>query len=139
MNPPKCNEYDYISFLTAGPGVFTCTEAEKVQPDTEKRAAHDPINRLLYRLSPNAKALREEAIRFADLKSGVPISDDSASDKPYAQETEPLTRHRSGKHHGVVRGISLLTMLRSDGDAHIPCGYRIYHRKEDGRTENRHF
>jgi len=139
MNPPKCNEYDYINFLMASPGVFSCTEAGKVQPDTENGPAHDPINRLLYRLPPNAKALRDEAGQFADLKSGVLILDDSASDKPYAQETEPVTRHRSGKHHGVVKGINLLSMLRSDGDAHIPCDYRIYHKKEDGKTENRHF
>ena len=28
MNPPKCNEYDYIDFLNAAPKVSSCTEAE---------------------------------------------------------------------------------------------------------------
>jgi len=133
------NEYDYINFLTATPRVFSCTEAGKVQPDTENGPAHDSINRLLYRLPPNAKALRDEAGQFADLKSGVLILDDSTLDKPYAQEIELVTRHWSGKHHGVVKGINLLSMLWSDGDAHIPCDYRIYHKKEDGKTKNRHF
>mgnify|MGYP007030122129 CR=1 FL=1 len=49
MNPPKYNEYDYIDFLTAAPNVFSCTEAEKVQPDHECGPSHDPINRLLHR------------------------------------------------------------------------------------------
>ncbi len=40
MNPPKCNEYDYINFLTAAPKVFSCTEAEKVQPDYECGPSH---------------------------------------------------------------------------------------------------
>ncbi len=30
-------------------------------------------------------------------------------------------------------------MLQTDGDAHIPCDYRIYYKPEDGKTENEHF
>jgi putative transposase len=123
----------------ASPKVFSCTEAGKVQPDQENGPAHDPINRLLHRLPANAKALRDEAARFADPMSGVLIADDPTSDRLYAQKTEPDTRHRSGKHHKVVRGISLTTLLRTDGDAHIPCDFRIYHKDQDGKTENNHF
>lgn len=139
MNPPKCNEYDYINFLMASPRVFSCTEAGKVQPDRENGPAHDPINRLLYRLPANAKALRDEAAQFADLMSGVLIADDPTPDKLYAQKTEPVTRHRSGKHHKVVKGIRLTTLLRTDGDAHIPCDFRIYRKDRDGKTGNNHF
>ncbi|HAO19721.1 MAG: transposase [Desulfobacteraceae bacterium IS3] len=139
MNPPKCNEYDYINFLMAGPKVFSCTEAGKVQPDQENGPAHDSINRLLHRLPANAKALRDEAVQFADLMSGVLIADDPTSDKLYALKIEPVTRHRSGKHHKVVRGINLTTLLWTDGDAHIPCDFRIYHKDQDGKTENDHF
>jgi len=139
MNPPKCDENDYINFLMASPKVFSCTEAGKVQPDMENGPSHDSINRLLYRLCPNTKALRNESGQFVDFRRGVLISDDSASDKPYAQKIESVTRHWSGKHHGVVKGINLLTMLRSDGDAHIPCDYRIYHKNADDKTKNNHF
>jgi len=135
MNPPKCDENDYINFLMASPKVFSCTEAGKVQPDMENGPSHDSINRLLYRLCPNTKALRNESGQFVDFRRGVLISDDSASDKPYAQKIESVTRHWSGKHHGVVKGINLLTMLRSDGDAHIPCDYRIYHKNADDKTK----
>ena len=139
MNPPKCNEYDYINFLMASPGVFSCTEAGKVQPDQENGPAHDSVNRLLYRLPANAKALRDEAVQFADLMSGVLIVDDSTLDKLYAQKIELVTRHWSGKHHKVVKGINLTTLLRTDGDAHIPCDFRIYHKDQDGKTKNDHF
>jgi len=139
MNPPKCNEYDYINFLTASPRVFSCTEAEKVQPDQEYGPSHDSINRLLYRLSSDTEALRREASRSIDLSHGVLISDDSASDKPYAEKMQMVTYHRSGKHHSVVKGINPVTLLRTDGDMHIPCDYRIYCKEADGRTENGHF
>ena len=79
MNPPKCNEYGYISFLMASPGVFSRTEAGKVQPDQENGPEHGSVNRLLYRLSANAEALRDEAVQSADLMSGVLIADDPTS------------------------------------------------------------
>lgn len=139
MNPPKCNEYDYINFLMASPRVFSCTEAGKVQPDQENGPAHDSVNRLLYRLPANAKALRDEAVQFAGLMSGVLIVDDSTLDKLYAQKIELVTRHWSGKHHKVVKGINLTTLLWTDGDAHIPCDFRIYHKDQDGKTKNDHF
>jgi len=139
MNHPKSNEYGYINFLMASPGVFICSEAGKVQPDTENGPAHDSINRLLHRLPANAKALRDEAARSVDPMSAVLIADDSTSDRLYALKTEPVTRHRSGKHHKVVKGINLTALLRTDGDAHIPCDFRIYHKDQDGKTGNDHF
>jgi hypothetical protein len=138
MNSPKCNEYDYINFLMAAPGVFSCTEAEKVQPDHESGPSHDSINRLLYRLSSDTEVLWREAAPFTG-KGGFLISDDSTPDKPYAEKIQMVTYHRSGKHHSVVKGINLVTLLRTDGDAHIPCDYRIYHKEADGKTENQHF
>lgn len=139
MNPPKYNADDYINFLMGSPRIFSCTEAEKVQPDSEKMPSHDAINRLLYRLSSDTEALWHEASRFTDMRRGVLISDDSASDKLYAKKTEIVTHHWSGKHHRVVRGINLVTLLRTDGDSHIPCDYRIYHKEADGKTKNDHF
>jgi putative transposase len=139
MNSPKCNEYDYINFLMASPKIFSCTEAEKVQPDRERMPSHDSINRLLYRLSSDTEVLRQEAARFTDLKHGVLISDDSTLDKPYAKKIQMVTYHRSGKHHSVVKGINLVTLLRTDGDTHIPCDYRIYRKEADGKTKNEHF
>lgn len=139
MNPPKCNEYDYINFLTATPRIYSCTEAERVQPDQEKGPSHDSINRLLHRLPANAASLREESLKFVKRNEGVLVLDDSTLDKPYAQKIGLVTRHWSGKHHRVVKGINLVSLLWTDGDTHIPCDFRIYNKAGDGKTKNDHF
>ena len=36
MNPAKCTAEDYINFVIATPRVVTATEAERVQPQSEK-------------------------------------------------------------------------------------------------------
>ncbi|WBO86837.1 hypothetical protein O9Z63_20355 (plasmid) [Hymenobacter yonginensis] len=40
---------------------------------------------------------------------------DATLDKPYAHKMRLVTRHWSGKHHALVQGINLLTVLWSDG------------------------
>ncbi len=139
MNYPKHSEYDYINFLTSSPNVFSCLEAERVQPCKENKACHDSINRLLHRLPGSASALRKEACQFVDMTKGVLVIDDSTLDKPYSKKIELVTHHWSGKHHRVVKGINLVSLLWSDGDAHIPCDYRIYNKSVDGKTKNDHF
>ncbi len=50
-------DLDYINFLLAAPRVVSCTEAERVQPDGPRRAAHDAFNRVLHRLEPDTTPL----------------------------------------------------------------------------------
>lgn len=137
MNKPRCNEYDYISFLIATQRTYTCTEAAKVQPKKENAPHHDSLNRLLYRIEPNSQSLWEEAKKHVNLEDGVLVLDDATLDKLYAAKIELVTWHWSGKHHKVVKGINLQTLLWTDGDSHIPVDYRIYH--SDGKTKNEHF
>src|SRR5581483_8554899 len=66
------------------------------------------------------------------------VIDDTTLDKPYARSIERVTRHWSGKHHAVVRGINLVALLWTDGDRQIPCDYRVLD-PADGRTKNDHF
>jgi hypothetical protein len=47
-------------------------------------------------------------------------------------------RHWSGKHHAVVAGINLITLLWTDGDRLIPVDYRVYDKPNDGITKNEH-
>ena len=56
MNKPRCNEYDYISFLIATQRIYTCTEVARVQPEKEDAPQHDSLNRLLYRIEPIVKS-----------------------------------------------------------------------------------
>ena len=71
--------------------------------------------------------------------SGVLVLDDTTLDKPYAQQMDLVTRHWSGKHHAVVQGINLLTLLWSDGQALVPVDYRLYDKATDRLTKNYHF
>jgi putative transposase len=121
MNAPKVTDLDYINFLLAAPRVVWCTEAARVQPDEPRRAAHDALTRLLQRLEPDTTPLWREAEQYVDRYSGLLIADDSTLDKPYAHKIELVHRHWSGKHHQVVAGINLLTLLWSDGTNAIPA------------------
>lgn len=132
-------DLDYINYLLAAPRVVSCTEAARVQPDGPRRAAHDALTRLLQRLEPDTAPLWREAEQHVDRQTGLLIADDSTLDKPYATKIELVHRHWSGKHHQVVSGINLLTLLWSDGTNAIPCDYRLFDKPVDGLTKNAHF
>lgn len=138
MNAPKIVADDYIDFLIATPRACSATEAARVQPDAPDPPAHDAFTRLLTRLEPDPDTLWAESETQVDRTDGVLVVDDSTLDKPYATAIELVTRHWSGKHHAVVKGINLVSLLWTDGDRHIPCDYRIYD-KADPRTKNDHF
>jgi putative transposase len=138
MNPPKCSDEDYINFLIATPRQVSATEAARVQPEAEKAAAHDAFTRLLHRLEPDADTLWREASSQVSLNQGILVIDDSTLDKPYAKKIDLVVRHWSGKHHRVVSGINLITLLWTDGDRHVPCDYRIFDQQKDQLTKNDH-
>lgn len=139
MNAARCNAQNYIDFLIATPRSYSCLEAAKVQPEGARMPSHDAFTRLLKRLEPTADELWQESQTQVVLEQGVLIIDDSTLDKPYARQIELVSRHWSGKHHQVVQGINLVTLLWTDGERHIPCDYRIYAKAQDGLTKNDHF
>lgn len=138
MNPPRAQPDDYIDFLIATPKACTATEAARVQPERPRKPAHDAFTRLLQRLEPDSGTLWLEVRPQVHLTEGVLVLDDSTLDKPYAKAIELVGRHWSGKHHAVVQGINLVSLLWTDGDRHLPCDYRLVH-KGDGLTKNDHF
>ena len=139
MSQPKVTEAEFIDFLIATPKQATATEAQRTQPDSADPAAHDAYTRLLHRLEPDSEALWAEVQTDVQRTSGVLVLDDSMLDKPYARKMELVHHCWSGKHHRVVKGIDLLTLLWTDGDRHLPCDYRIYDKPNDGKTKNDHF
>ncbi len=151
MNPPRCDDIDYIDFLVAAQKSFTCTEAARSQPPDENDddsspvadpppPAHDSFTRLLERLPPDSEALWDDAKKVIKNNADeLLIVDDTTLDKPYAEKMEYVTYHWSGKHHSVVKGINLITALWSDGSALIPCDFRLYNASKDGLTKNDHF
>jgi hypothetical protein len=140
MNPPKCDELDYINFLTAAQKVFSAVEASKSHPAAgDDGPAHDAYTRLLYRVESDGEALWDEVKPLVRHDEGVLVIDDTTLDKPYAREMDLVTWHWSGKHGEVVKGINLISLLWTDGEARLPCDFRIYNKEEDGLTKNDHF
>ncbi len=139
MNPPRCDDLDYIHFLIAAQKVFTCTEAARCQPEGHHSPAHDAFTRLLRRQPLDLEALWQEAKPFVDTQRGLLVLDDTTLGKPDAQQMELVTYHWSGKHQRVVRGIALLTLLWTDGRALIPCDFRVYDKPAGGQSKNAHF
>jgi putative transposase len=141
MNPPKCDELDYIQFLVAAQKAFTATEAARSQPESrQKPPAHDAFTRLLTRKPPDTEALWREAEALVKVGLGLLVHDDTTLDKPYARKMELVRRHWSGKHKKrVVSGINLSTLLWTDGHALVPTDFRVYDKPQDGLTKNEHF
>ena len=138
MNPPKVTERDYIDFLIATPKIYSGVEAARVSAVETSPPAHDAFTRLLHRLEPDAERLWQEAASQVARDRGILVVDDTTLDKPYAKHIELVTRHWSGKHHAVVEGINVITLLWSDGDRHVPIDYRIYDKARDGLSKNDH-
>lgn len=139
MNPPKCDDLDYIHFLIAAQKIFTCMEAARCQPEGEETPAHDAFTRLLSRQPLDTEALWQEAQALVRREEGLLVLDDTTLDKPYARKMELVTHHWSGKHRRVVQGINLVTLLWTDEEALIPCDFRVYDKPLGGKTKNEHF
>lgn len=139
MNPPKVDEYDYIQFLLAAQRVFSTVEASKVISGEEGAPAHDAYTRLLQRIPPDSQALWREVEQLTLKTQGVLVIDDTTLDKPYAEKMALVSSHWSGKHHAVVMGINLISLLWTNGKAHVPCDFRLYNHSQDGLTKNDHF
>lgn len=137
MNPSRVGEIDLINFLMATPKVCSATEAERSQPPRLPPASHDAFTRLLTRLEPDTASLWEEVRPLVVRQRGVLVIDDSTLDKPYAREMDLVGYHWSGKHHRVVKGINLISLVWTDGDRVYPCDYRVYD-ATDGWSKNDH-
>ena len=71
-----------------------------------------------------------------ELKGGTLSVDDSVLDKPYSHPMDLVGYFWSGKHHGVVKGINLITLYYTAvRGQHRPVNYRIDD-KADGKTKN---
>jgi putative transposase len=139
MAARKVEDVDYIQFLIAAQTAFSCVEAAACQPKQTDPAAHDAYTRLLLRQPPDTEALWREVEPLVDRRRGLLVVDDSTLDKPYGKKIELAHWHWSGKHHRVVWGINLQTLLWTDGDALLPCDFRLYDKPADALTKNDHF
>ncbi len=125
MNPPRASDRDYIDFLIGTPKEASACEAARVQPFAPKAPAHDAFTRLLTRLEPDPETLWQEVRPLVRRTDSILIVDDTVLDKPYANKMGLVGPFWSGKHQRVVRGINLVTLAWSDGDAVYPTDYRL--------------
>lgn len=139
MNPPKCDEMDYINFLIAAQQVFGHGEAARTNPEEEYAPAHDAYTRLLQRLPLDSERLWPEVEPLVEREQGALVLDDTTLDKPYASQMALVTRHWSGKHGRVVQGINLISMVWTDRTCRLPCNFRPYNKAQDSLTKNDHF
>lgn len=139
MNRPRCIDTDYVDFLVATPHAVSGTEAARTSPRRPVTPAHDAFTRLLHRLEPDPATLWREVCPLVERERGVLVVDDTTLDKPYARKIALVHRHWSGKHHAVVDGINLITLLWSEGESLIPVDYRVFDKPNDGITKNEHF
>jgi putative transposase len=139
MNAAKSQAEDSNNFLVATQVSYSCLEAGRVQPASDRAAAHDTFTPLLQRLEPDASGLWQESAPQVEKTKDVLVLDDPTLDKPYAQKMALVTQHGSGKQQATMRGINLLTLLWTDGERYIPCDYRLYDKATDGLSKNDHF
>jgi len=74
---------------------------------------------LLQNIEPSNDALWLEVKAEVCLTSGVLVLDETVLDKPYACKIDLVHHIWSGKHHAVVKGINLLTLLWTNGEPHF--------------------
>jgi hypothetical protein len=116
MNPPRCDDLDYIHFLIAAQRAFTCTEAARCQPGKPDAPAHDAFTRLLRRSPPDTEALWKEAGAVVKLEGGVLLVDpDRSGNRPVEEVEVPpegCVVHLKG--YGMVK---VFRAFSKDGDA----------------------
>jgi putative transposase len=118
--------------------VVSCTEGARVQPEGSRNAAHEALNRLLYRLEPDTTLRWREAEARIDRTGGRLIIDDTTWDKPDARKIALVHRHWSGKQRKVVSGINLVTLVWSDDTHAVPCADRLFDAPNDALTTHDH-
>jgi hypothetical protein len=133
----KCDEELYISYLLSDPQYTSCVRLSNVM----ETISHDSINRFLERERFEPKDLFEEEKNKIEMIGGVLSVDDSVLDKPYSDPSKAafIDYFWSGKHHGIVKGINLISLFYTDiHGISVPVNYRIYD-KSVSKTKNDYF
>jgi hypothetical protein len=83
--------------------------------------------------------LWDEVAPYIEKRNGWLVLDDTVIDKIYSKHIELTYYQWSGKHHKVVQGIGLVTLVWTDGTNTFPIDYRIYDKDGDELSKNDHF
>ena len=116
---------------------MSCVKASEVL-----EVSHDEINRFLLSSRFTGKDLFEAVKQGLCLEGGVLSVDDSVLDKPFTDPatTELVDYFWSGRHHKVVKGISLITLFYTDPPGvGLPVNFRVYRHLWRARRSTRTF
>ena len=128
----------YIEYLLSTPKNYTCTHLADHLPDI----SHDQVNRFLRTSELPVNQLQQLVQPLLhDSPEAFLLVDDSVQDKRYSRFIELTKRQYSGNVHGMVRGIGLVNLVHSSGQAgdFLPLDYRVYAPDQDQKTKNDHF
>jgi len=131
----------YIEFLVATPGNYTCTNLAQ-HLDGEQAISHDAISDYLRRQKMTPRSLWEVVQPLLnDGPDSYLIVDDSVQDKRYSKKIELVKLQYSGAAGGLVRGIGVINLLHSSGKdgQFYPIDFRLYDPDGDGKSKNAHF
>ena len=99
----------HMGFLMSEPKHTNCTRLAEVS-----NISHDSVNRFLLREKYEPHDLFVESAKELHLTGGILSVDDTTLDKPYSHHMALVGYFWSGKHHKVVKGISLITMYYTE-------------------------
>lgn len=131
----------YIEFLVATPGNYTCTNLAQ-HLEGEQVISHDAISDYLRRQKMTPRGLWEVVQPLLDDGPDTYlIVDDSVQDKRYSKKIELVKLQYSGAAGGLVRGIGVINLLHSSGKngPFYPIDFRLYDPGGDGKSKNEHF
>jgi len=133
----------YVDYLLSSFGSVTATGLSDV---VDGLISHDKITMMLSRKPGTSADLRSVAkplIRQSENPDGVPITDDSISEKPPTDENDIICRHHDRCKGISVKGISFMTALYYVRDIALPVSFRLiaeteYHiNPKDGKEKRR--
>src|SRR3990172_2044372 len=115
----------YVEYLISTVGNYTGSHLAKHLDNV----SHDVITDYLRSERLSARHLWElVSTLITDSPTAFLLVDDSVQDKRYSRFIELVKRQYSGAEHGLVRGIGVVNLVHSSGQAgdFWPIDYRIY-------------
>lgn len=120
----------YIEYLLSTPKDYACTNLA----DYLSGISHDQVDRFL-RTSELPVSQLQQLVQplLHDSPEAFLLVDDRVQDKRCSRFIELTKRQCSGNVHGMVRGIGLVNLVHSSGQAgdFLPLDYRMYAPDQD--------
>ena len=101
----------FLNSITSLSNKYRINHISCVRIGDTMNVSHDSVNRFMHREDYTPKDLFDESTKDINLNGGTVSVDDMVIDKPYANYIYYIGYFYSGKHHRVVQGINLITLI----------------------------